>query len=301
MARDHVCHITGLIALEPAAMPELPEVETVCRGLAPVMENNRFVRVEQRRDNLRIPFPEDFVARLENCTVTALWRRAKYIVAELDSGEILLMHLGMSGSFNIEEAPLAGIDGESGRHDHVVFHMSNGARITYSDPRRFGLMTLFDAKEMSTHRLLKNIGIEPLGNELSGDFLSHCFKGKKTNLKAGLLDQKNIAGLGNIYVCEALYRSHLSPLRQASTLCRNRERADALASAIRTVLSDAIKAGGSSLNDYVQTNGELGYFQHTFDVYGREGEECRRDDCSGEIKRIVQSGRSSFYCPKCQR
>jgi len=282
-------------------MPELPEVETVCRGLAPVMENNRFVRVEQRRDNLRIAFPEGFVTRLENCTVTALWRRAKYIVAELDSGEVLLMHLGMSGSFNIEKAPLVEIDDKRGAHDHVVFHMSNGAKITYSDPRRFGLMTLFDGKEMSTHRLLKDIGIEPLGNELSGKFLSRCFKEKKTNLKAGLLDQKNIAGLGNIYVCEALYRSNLSPLRRASTLSRNVERANALAAAIRAVLSDAIKAGGSSLNDYVQTNGELGYFQHAFDVYGREGESCRRKGCSGKIKRIVQSGRSSFYCPKCQR
>ncbi len=154
---------------------------------------------------------------------------------------------------------------------------------------------------MSTHRLLKDIGIEPLGNELSGKFLSRCFKEKKTNLKAGLLDQKNIAGLGNIYVCEALYRSNLSPLRRASTLSRNVERANALAAAIRAVLSDAIKAGGSSLNDYVQTNGELGYFQHAFDVYGREGESCRRKGCSGKIKRIVQSGRSSFYCPKCQR
>jgi len=282
-------------------MPELPEVETVCRGLAPVMENNRFVRVEQRRDNLRIAFPENFVARLENCTITALWRRAKYIVAELDSGEVLLMHLGMSGSFNIEEAPRAGIDEAIGAHDHVVFHMSNGAKITYTDPRRFGLMTLFDAKEMSTHRLLKDIGIEPLGNELSGEFLSQCFKEKKTNLKTALLDQKNIAGLGNIYVCEALFRSNLSPLRRASTLSRNLDRADALASAIRAVLNDAIKAGGSSLNDYVQTNGELGYFQHVFDVYGREGEPCRHDDCSGKIERVVQSGRSSFYCPKCQR
>jgi len=282
-------------------MPELPEVETVCRGLAPVMENNQFVRVEQRRDNLRIPFPEDFVARLENCTVTAVWRRAKYIVAELDSGEVLLMHLGMSGSFNIEEAPVTGINETAGAHDHVVFHMSNGAVITYTDPRRFGLMTLFDSKEMSTHKLLKDIGIEPLGNELSGTFLAQCFKNKKANLKAALLDQKNIAGLGNIYVCEALYRSSLSPLRLAATLFKPVKRAEALATAIREVLNDAIAAGGSSLNDYVQTNGELGYFQHTFDVYGREGENCRRENCSGEIKRIIQSGRSSFYCPKCQR
>ncbi len=282
-------------------MPELPEVETVCRGLRPVMENATFVRVEQRRENLRIAFPPGFVDRLENRTIISLWRRAKYILAELDSGEVLLMHLGMSGRFTIEEAPCVPTGNEPGRHNHVVFHMSNGAVITYNDPRRFGLMTLFDSKEMSTHKLLKDIGIEPLGNELSGTFLTQCFKDKKANLKAALLDQKNIAGLGNIYVCEALYRSSLSPLRRAATLCKPVARAEALASAIRDVLNDAIAAGGSSLNDYVQTNGELGYFQHSFDVYGREGENCRRENCTGKIKRIVQSGRSSFYCPKCQR
>jgi formamidopyrimidine-DNA glycosylase len=282
-------------------MPELPEVETVCRGLRPVMENAVFVRVEQRRENLRIAFPPDFVGRLEDSTITSLWRRAKYILAQLDSGEVLLMHLGMSGRFTIEEAPDAPSGNQGGRHDHVVFHMSNGAVITYTDPRRFGLMTLFDGKEMPTHRLLKDIGIEPLGNELSGAFLTHCFKNKKANLKAALLDQKNIAGLGNIYVCEALYRSRLSPLRQAATLAKPIKRAEALAIAIREVLNDAIAAGGSSLNDYVQTNGELGYFQHGFDVYGREGEKCQRENCGGQIKRISQSGRSSFYCPKCQR
>jgi len=282
-------------------MPELPEVETVCRGLAPVMQNASFVRVEQRRENLRIAFPPDFAGRLEGRTITSLWRRAKYILAELDSGEVLLMHLGMSGRFTIEKTPQAATGKEHGRHDHVVFHMSNGAVITYNDPRRFGLMTLFDAREMPTHRLLKDIGIEPLGNELSGIFLAQCFKNKKANLKAALLDQKNIAGLGNIYVCEALYRSSLSPLRLAATLYKPVARAEALASAIRDVLNDAIAAGGSSLNDYVQTNGELGYFQHSFDVYGREGEKCRRKNCSGQIKRINQSGRSSFYCPKCQR
>ncbi len=286
-------------------MPELPEVETVTRGLRPVMENSTFVQVEQRRENLRIPFPKNFTKRLQGSTVTSLWRRAKYIIAELDSGEVLLMHLGMSGRFTIEEASSAQTNDEPGRHDHVVFHMSNGAVITYTDPRRFGLMTLFDANEMRDHRLLKNIGIEPLGNELSGTFLSQCFEARKTNLKAALLDQKNIAGLGNIYVCEALYRSRLSPLRQATTLAGSKakgaERAQALATAIRNVLNDAVAAGGSSLNDYVQTDGELGYFQHEFDVYGREDEKCRRDTCGGTIKRITQSGRSSFYCPNCQR
>jgi len=286
-------------------MPELPEVETVVKGLRPKMENCTFSRVEQRRKNLRIPFPRDFVERLENSTITSLWRRAKYILAELDSGEVLLMHLGMSGRFTIDETPPEQSGASPGRHDHVIFHMNNGAVITYTDPRRFGLMTLIDATRFHNHRLLKNIGIEPLGNELSGTFLAQCFAGKKTSLKAALLDQKNIAGLGNIYVCEALYRSCLSPLRRAATLARPGaravERADGLAIAIRNVLSDAIAAGGSSLKDYVRTNGELGYFQHRFDVYDREGEECRRKTCSGRIKRIVQSGRSSFYCPRCQR
>ena len=286
-------------------MPELPEVETVTRGLRPVMENNTFARILQRRANLRIPFPPDFTGRLENRTVTSLWRRAKYILAKLDSGEVLLMHLGMSGRFTIENPGECPAVTSPGPHDHVVFHMSNGAVITYTDPRRFGLMTLLDASGMDDHKLLKNIGIEPLGNELSGEFLAQCFRHRKTNLKAALLDQKNIAGLGNIYVCEALYRSGLSPLRRAATLAgsksRSRARADALATAIRNVLNDAIAAGGSSLNDYARTNGELGYFQHSFDVYDREGEDCRRDQCAGKIIRIVQSGRSSFYCPCCQR
>lgn len=284
-------------------MPELPEVETVCQGLRPVMENNHFVRIELRRKNLRIPFPENFVVRLENCTITSLWRRAKYILAELDSGEVLLMHLGMSGRFTIEEPPLNQVE-TPGAHDHVVFHMSNGAVITYTDPRRFGLMTLMDITQMGNHKLLKNIGIEPLGNELSGAFLATCFADKKINLKAALLDQKNVAGLGNIYVCEALYRCNLSPLRPAASLAKPKakgaERAQALATSIREVLNDAVAAGGSTLNDYAQTNGELGYFQHSFDVYDREGKTCKRARCSGTIKRIVQSGRSSFYCPQCQ-
>jgi len=283
-------------------MPELPEVETVVTGLRPVMEGKTFVRVEQRRENLRIPFPRDFVDRLENSTITSLWRRAKYMLAELDSGEVLLMHLGMSGRFTIATPCAPAPDAP---HDHVVFHMDNGAVITYTDPRRFGLMTLFDAKEMHTHKLLKNIGIEPLGNELSGAFLAECFKDRKANLKTALLDQRIIAGLGNIYVCEALYRCRLSPLREAATVSRSNAkgvaRGHALAREIRAVLSEAVAAGGSSLNDYAQTNGELGLFQHEFDVYGREGEPCRRNDCSGTIKRIVQSGRSSFYCPRCQR
>ncbi len=301
-------------------MPELPEVETVCRGLRPVMENNMITRVEQRRLNLRIPFPGDFVARLENSTVKSLWRRAKYILAELDSGDVLLMHLGMSGRFTIEEPqiPKKSSKGQQpgmfhreeaiskgSTHDHVVFHMSNGAVITYTDPRRFGLMTLIGAKQLHNHKLLKDIGIEPLGNELSGAYLAQSFCDKKTNLKTALLDQKFIAGLGNIYVCESLYRARLSPKRLAATLAKKNaeanNRADMLAEAIRNVLTDAVAAGGSSLNDYAQTNGELGYFQHSFDVYDREGEPCKRNRCPGKIRRIVQSGRSSFYCPRCQR
>lgn len=304
-------------------MPELPEVETVCQGLRPVMEGSVITQVEQNRKNLRIPFPDKFVERLENSKVTSLWRRAKYILVELDTGDVLLMHLGMSGRFTIYapqemrgdksgQTPGTFHHGlqpaERGPHDHVIFHMDNGSVIIYTDPRRFGLMTLIEPGGMGTHKLLKDIGIEPLGNELSGDFLLNCFKGKKTNLKAALLDQRNVAGLGNIYVCEALFRARLSPERAGASLATLRRHksqkekpADVLAQTIRSVLSDAVAAGGSSLNDYAQTNGELGYFQHSFDVYGREGDPCKRDGCKGTINRIVQSGRSSFFCPRCQR
>lgn len=293
-------------------MPELPEVETVRRGLQPVMEGARFERVEARRGDLRWPLPKDFVKRLEGQTVTGLGRRAKYILADLSSGEVLLMHLGMSGSFRVTLAGAEKTPGDfqherskAAAHDHIVFHMSNGGVATFNDPRRFGCMKLVARGALEQEPLLRMLGPEPLGNVFDAAMLAHACAGKKTSLKAALLDQRVVAGLGNIYVCEALHRSHLSPKRKASTIAKRKggpnERAIALVDAIRAVLGDAITAGGSSLRDHRQTSGELGYFQHSFRVYDREGEPCRTPGCSGTIRRIVQSGRSTFYCPICQK
>lgn len=293
-------------------MPELPEVETVRRGLQPVMEGARFERVEARRGDLRWPLPKDFVKRLEGQTVTGLGRRAKYILADLSSGEVLLMHLGMSGSFRVALAGAEKTPGDfqherskAAAHDHIVFHMSNGGVATFNDPRRFGCMKLVARGALEQEPLLRMLGPEPLGNVFDAAMLAHACAGKKTSLKAALLDQRVVAGLGNIYVCEALHRSHLSPKRKASTIANRKggpnERAIALVDAIRAVLGDAITAGGSSLRDHRQTSGELGYFQHSFRVYDREGEPCRTPGCSGTIRRIVQSGRSTFYCPICQK
>ncbi len=293
-------------------MPELPEVETVRRGLQPVMEGARFERVEARRGDLRWPLPKDFVKRLEGQTVTGLGRRAKYILADLSSGEVLLMHLGMSGSFRVALAGAEKTPGDfqherskAAAHDHIVFHMSNGGVATFNDPRRFGCMKLVARGALEQEPLLRMLGPEPLGNVFDAAMLAHACAGKKTSLKAALLDQRVVAGLGNIYVCEALHRSHLSPKRKASTIADRKggpnERAIALVDAIRAVLGDAITAGGSSLRDHRQTSGELGYFQHSFRVYDREGEPCRTPGCSGTIRRIVQSGRSTFYCPICQK
>jgi formamidopyrimidine-DNA glycosylase len=293
-------------------MPELPEVETVRRGLQPVMEGARFERVEARRGDLRWPLPKDFVKRLEGQTVTGLGRRAKYILADLSSGEVLLMHLGMSGSFRVALAGAEKTPGDfhherskAAAHDHIVFHMSNGGVATFNDPRRFGCMKLVAREALEQEPLLRALGPEPLGNIFDAAVLSQACAGKKTSLKTALLDQRVVAGLGNIYVCEALHRSHLSPKRKASTIAsRNggpNDRAVALVDAIRAVLNDAITAGGSSLRDHRQTSGELGYFQHSFRVYDREGEPCRTRGCSGTIRRIVQAGRSTFYCPICQK
>lgn len=293
-------------------MPELPEVETVRRGLVPVLEGARFVKVEARRGDLRWPLPKDFVARLEGQTVTGLGRRAKYLLADLSSGEVLLMHLGMSGSFRVskagDEAAPGNFHHERSRlaaHDHIVFHMSNGGIATFNDPRRFGCMKIFPRAGIDEEPLLRSLGPEPLGNEFSAAMLAQACRGRKINLKAALSDQRIVAGLGNIYVCEALHRAHLSPTRKASTLsARNGEanaRAEHLTQAIRDVLADAIKAGGSSLRDHRQTDGELGYFQHSFRVYDREGAPCPTRGCKGTIRRVVQSGRSTFFCPVCQK
>lgn len=293
-------------------MPELPEVETVRRGLAPVMEGARFDKVEARRGDLRWPLPKDFVRRLEGQTVTGLGRRAKYILADLSSGEVLLMHLGMSGSFRVAQAGAEETPGDfrherskAAAHDHIVFHMSNGGVATFNDPRRFGCMKLVARDRLDDEPLLRALGPEPLGNAFDAAMLASACAGKQTSLKAALLDQRVVAGLGNIYVCEALHRSHLSPKRKASTIADRKGapngRALALVPAIRDVLSDAIKAGGSSLRDHRQTDGELGYFQHSFRVYDREGEPCPTRGCNGTVRRFVQNGRSSFYCPVCQK
>lgn len=295
-------------------MPELPEVETVRRGLEPFMAGHIFTGVEQRRPNLRFPFPEGFAARLEGRRLTALGRRAKYLTGDLDDGTVLVMHLGMSGSFRIDYE--GDLDGDTpgvfhydrskiAAHDHVVFLMSNGARITYNDPRRFGFMDLIARADLQAHPLFRGIGIEPLGNELDGALIATAFAGKKAPLKAALLDQTLIAGLGNIYVCEALHRAGLSPRRAAGTLAARKGlmlgKADLLASTIRDVLQEAVAAGGSSLRDHRQADGTLGYFQHSFRVYDREGAACPTPGCKGVIQRLVQSGRSTFFCKVCQR
>ena len=292
-------------------MPELPEVETVRRGLAPALVGATLTAIDQRRPDLRFPFPNNFAARLTGRRVKSLGRRAKYLLADLDDAQVLVMHLGMSGSFRIEDQE-AGQPGnfyhakpKDVAHDHVEFQLSNGKRIIYNDPRRFGFMQIIPRKELFEHPLFRNVGIEPLGNELDGATLARLFAGKQAPLKAALLDQTLIAGLGNIYVCEALHRAGLSPRRTAGCLARKdgkpTERAHLLARVIREVLEEAVEAGGSSLRDHRQTDGTLGYFQHHFRVYDREGEPCTRENCGGTIKRIVQSGRASFFCGVCQR
>ena len=272
------------------------------------MVGARIVKVEQRRADLRFPFPVDFIERLTGRRVESLGRRAKYLLADLDSGDTLIMHLGMSGCFRID-ADTPGVfhhdRSKDVAHDHVVFHLGNGATITYNDPRRFGFMLLEPRATLSEHKYFRDIGIEPLGNQLDGALIATLFHGKAAPLKAALLDQTLIAGLGNIYVCEALHRAGLSPRRAAGVLAKKNgtptERADVLARCIREVLEAAVAAGGSSLRDHRQADGSLGYFQHTFRVYDREGEACQTPGCQGKIKRIVQSGRSTFYCGVCQR
>ena len=294
-------------------MPELPEVETVRRGLEPVLAGQKLARVEQRRPDLRFPFSERFTERLTGRRVVALDRRAKYLLARLDSDDVLLMHLGMSGRFTIARTGANAMrpgefvheTGSDARHDHVVFHTASGATVTYNDPRRFGFMLLVPDAELASHSLMRGLGVEPLDAELDAAYLAARCRGKKADLKAALMDQRIVAGLGNIYVCEALHRAGLSPRRSASALATKAGapagRCERLVPAIRAVLEDAIRAGGSTLRDYHAPEGDLGYFQHSFAVYGREGLECQRPGCGGVIRRIVQAGRSTFYCPECQR
>ncbi len=325
-------------------MPELPEVETVRRGLAPAMEGARFVKVEAHRKDLRWPLPKDFIKRLEGQAVEGVGRRAKYLTVDLSSGDVLLMHLGMSGSFRVSRRPevrgghqgaeprrttarrgpssfagdlrsppqddgkaLAAYYHDHGKHaahDHVVFHMSNGKVVTFNDPRRFGSMKIVPRAKIEDEPLLRGLGPEPLGNAFDAAMLAQACAGKKTSLKAALLDQRVVAGIGNIYACEALFRARLSPKRMASTIAgragRPNDKARALVDAIKAVLHDAIKAGGSSLRDHRRADGSLGDFQHNFLVYDREGEPCP-GRCGGTVKRFTQNGRSTFWCPGCQK
>ena len=283
-------------------MPELPEVETVRRGLAPVMEGVRIAKAQINRPDLRWPFPTKMKERLTWVRVLRLWRRSKYILCDLDSGESLLVHLGMSGRMLVSGDPLGQFVHDHPavqKHDHVVLDMENGARITFNDPRRFGAMDLIETHRAQMHPLLAKLGPEPLGNEFHEAYLKERLRARSMPIKSALLDQGIIAGLGNIYVCESLYRAGIHPARKANAI--NEKRLTSLVPIIRDVLREAIAAGGSSLKDFRQADGELGYFQHAFDVYGREGAPCKRSGCDGMIARITQSGRSSFYCTTCQR
>lgn len=295
-------------------MPELPEVETVRMGLAPVLTGQTFARVTTRRADLRFPFPENFAKRLTGARVNSLERRAKYLIAHLSTDEALLMHLGMTGRFHVqtpgEAVPhLLGDyeqDVDAGpKHMHAVFDMRGGARVTYADPRRFGYMLLVPESELAQHAMMRGLGVEPLSTALTPDYLAGRALGRRSDLKAFLMDQRIVAGLGNIYVCEALFRAGLKPTRPASVLATKSGKPTAhagrLVAGIRSVLEAAIKAGGSTLRDYRQADGSAGAFQNTFQVYGREGEPCVRPGCRGIVRRSVQGGRSSFFCPVCQR
>jgi formamidopyrimidine-DNA glycosylase len=290
-------------------MPELPEVETVRAGLEPVLEGHRFTEVETRRGDLRVPFPKDFAKRLSGRRVKRLWRRAKYLLADLDNGETLVVHLGMSGRMSVyaegrarklgnyvyDSAPA---EAGRGKHDHVVMETDAPARIVFTDHRRFGLMLLIATDKLDEHPLFHGLGVEPLSDEFDAAYLKRALAGKKTPVKAALLDQRVIAGLGNIYVCEALFRAKISPKRLATSVTA--KSLPPLVRAIKAVLREAVAAGGSSLRDHKRVDGELGNFQHRFAVYDREGKPCP-GKCGGTIKRIVQAGRSTFYCPKCQK
>jgi formamidopyrimidine-DNA glycosylase len=293
-------------------MPELPEVETVRRGLAPVLVGRRITKLDARRPDLRFPLPERFRERLVGQTISGLDRRAKYLIAALSGGEDLVMHLGMTGRFTIQQGAERETPGEYAHgtganpaHDHVVLHLSDKSRVIYNDPRRFGFMVMMPHAERSEHALFRDLGVEPLGAELTADYLAARARGKKANLKAFLMDQRIVAGLGNIYVSEALFRAGLSPDRSASSLADRRggptEKAKLLVPAIRNVLRHAIDAGGSTLRDYRDANGASGAFQNKFAVYDRVGRVCAKPGCGGEIRRAIHSGRASFYCPRCQR
>lgn len=279
-------------------MPELPEVETVRCGLAPILEGNQIKQLRLNRPNLRFAFPVDFAKRVQGAKIEKLSRRAKYLLLQLDTGETVLSHLGMSGSFLAlhpdQRAPAA----RNSKHDHVVFEMTDGAKVIYNDPRRFGFMDLFATSQLEQSKYLQHLGPEPVGNQMSPLQVTQALAKRRGPIKSALLDQKVIAGLGNIYVCEALYRSKIHPAARSCDL--DQQQISILVGHIREVIRQAITAGGSSLNDFTNPDGDLGYFQHQFDVYGRANQSCRVTNCLGTIERMVQSGRSSFYCPVCQ-
>ncbi len=286
-------------------MPELPEVETVRRGLEPALKGARLTRVVANRADLRFAFPEGFVQRLTGASVIELKRRAKYLLAPLDRGDTLVMHLGMTGRFDIEGADKQERPGvfhyaapANPKHAHVVFETDRGCRITFYDPRRFGFMDLIATEAVEAHPWFAKMGPEPLGPEFGAGRLIQMFKGRKQGPKTLLLDQRTVAGLGNIYVCEALHRAHISPLKPSGGV--KKAKLKALAVAVKEVLAEAVEAGGSSISDYAGAGGELGYFQHSFRVYDREGEACPTKGCKGTIERIVQAGRSTFFCRVCQ-
>jgi formamidopyrimidine-DNA glycosylase len=291
-------------------MPELPEVETVRMGLEPVLDGHTFTKVVTRREDLRRPFPPDFAKRLTGRKVKRLWRRAKYLLADLDDGETLVVHLGMSGrmvvyaegrgrELGIYAHEAAHPEAGHGKHDHVIFETNAPAKIVFSDHRRFGLMTLLETDKLNDDPLFDGLGPEPLSKDFDAAYLKGALKGKRTPIKSALLDQRVVAGLGNIYVCEALFLAHISPKRLASKV--QSDKIAPLVDDIKVTLKEAIKAGGSSLRDHARPDGSLGEFQHRFRVYDREGKPCPGQGCKGKIKRIVQAGRSTFYCPSCQK
>ncbi len=290
-------------------MPELPEVETIRRGLAPLLSGHRLIHVDAKREDLRVSLPVNFAARLEGRRVRTLRRRAKYLLVDLDGSETLIVHLGMSGRFTVHRRGVTAMPGRfalrmtsigsgSGKHDHIVFETDEGTRIVFTDHRRFGLMLLANTGELDRHPLFAGLGPEPLDQSFTAATLNSLLEDKRAPIKAALLDQRVVAGLGNIYVCESLFRARISPKRRAASVTG--VRATKLVRAIKAVLKAALAAGGSSLRDYVHTDGELGNFQHHFNVYDREGKACSRKGCTGTIRRIVQGGRSTFYCPVCQ-
>tara|TARA_A100001011_G_C14267933_1_gene825592 strand:- start:312 stop:1163 length:852 start_codon:yes stop_codon:yes gene_type:complete len=283
-------------------MPELPEVETVLRGISPILEGNQIDYAQVNRPDLRRPFPNNLAKRLKNRKINFLHRRSKYILIDLSGGETLIMHLGMSGRIMISQK-VAGTfhhnTNHSQKHDHFVLHLKDNHQLTFNDPRRFGVIDLLRTENLELSSMLSQIGPEPLSNSFNEAYFVSTLRVKKTNIKSALLDQRVVAGLGNIYVCEALFRAGISPKRQALRI--SYKKLSSLVPIIKEILLEAISSGGSSLRDFRNASGDLGYFQHSFDVYGREDQDCYNTECDGKIKRITQAGRSSFYCSNCQR